>query len=89
MQMAISRSREYDADEAGARISSNPMALADALMKLESANRRSGGLATPETAHMFTVHSVRGSLFGSLFSTHPRTEERVRRLRRMAGLSAT
>jgi heat shock protein HtpX len=46
-------------------------------------------MATPATAHMFTVHSVRGSFLGSLFSTHPPIEERVKKLRRLAGLSAT
>jgi heat shock protein HtpX len=89
VQLAISRSREYAADEKGARLSGNPMGLADALLKLESANRRSGGIATAGTAHMFTVHSVRGSLFGALFSTHPPTAERVKRLRRMAGFATT
>jgi heat shock protein HtpX len=89
VQLAISRSREYDADEAGSKITGNPMGLADALVKLENANRQSGGIASPSTAHMFTVHSVRGAFLGSLFSTHPSTENRVRRLRRLAGLSAT
>jgi heat shock protein HtpX len=89
VQMAISRSREYSADEAGARMSGNPLGLADALLKLEGANRRSGGMATPATAHMFTVHSVRGSFLGSLFSTHPPIEERVKRLRRSAGFRPT
>jgi heat shock protein HtpX len=89
VQMAISRSREYAADEGGARTSGNPFGLADALLKLEAANRRSGGMASPSTAHMFTVHSVRGSLFRSLFSTHPPIEERVKRLRRLGGMSAT
>ncbi len=89
IQLAISRSREYAADQAGARVSGNPMGLADALLKLEAANRRSPGMASPATAHMFTVHSVRGSFFSSLFSTHPPIEERVKRLRRLAGLSVT
>jgi heat shock protein HtpX len=89
VQLAISRSREYAADEAGARISGNPMGLANALLKIDSANRRSGGIASPSTAHMFIVHSVRGSFFGSLFSTHPPVEERVRRLRGLAGFSPT
>lgn len=89
VQMAISRSREYAADEAGARMSGNPLGLADALLKLEGANKKSGGMATPATAHMFTVHSVRGSFFGSLFSTHPPIEERVKRLRSLVGLRTT
>jgi heat shock protein HtpX len=85
IQLAISRSREYAADRAGAEMSGNPMGLAGALLKLDKVNRRSGGIATPSTAHMFTVKSIRGSLFGSLFSTHPPVEERVKRLRRLAG----
>jgi heat shock protein HtpX len=89
IQLAISRSREYAADESGAEASGNPLGLADALVKLEQANRRAGGIASPATAHMFTVHSVRGSLFSSLFSTHPPIEERVKRLRKLAGMAAT
>ncbi|MFZ1947905.1 MAG: M48 family metalloprotease [bacterium] len=88
VQMAISRSREYAADEGGARLSGNPLGLANALLKLEGANRASGGMAAPATAHLFIVSSLRGATFASLFSTHPPVEERVRRLRAMAGASA-
>jgi len=88
IQMAISRSREYAADEGAARVSMQPLGLADALVKLAGSNKAAGGIATPETAHMFIVSSVRGSSFASLFSTHPPVEERVRRLRKMAGIAA-
>lgn len=87
VQLAISRSREYAADQRGAAISGHPLGLADALMKLARVNTASGGIASPTTAHIFTVSSVRGSSFASLFSTHPPIEERVRRLRRMAGMA--
>ncbi len=86
IQLAISRSREYAADEGAAVTVGNPLSLANALIKLDRYNRAGGGIATPSTAHLFIVHSVRGSLFSSLFSTHPPIEERVRRLRKMAGL---
>lgn len=87
VQLAISRSREYAADQRGATISGHPLGLADALTKLARVNVASGGIASPTTAHIFTVSSVRGSSFASLFSTHPPIEERVRRLRRMAGMA--
>jgi heat shock protein HtpX len=86
VQLAISRSREYAADESGARISAEPLGLANALVKLSQRNQASRGIASPATAHMFIVSSLRGSSFASLFSTHPPMEERVRRLRAMAGL---
>jgi heat shock protein HtpX len=88
VQMAISRSREYAADESGARLSGNPLGLANALVKLAGANQAAGGMATPATAHLFIVSSLRGATFASLFSTHPPVEERVRRLRAMAGAVA-
>ena len=86
VQLAISRSREYAADESGARISAQPLGLADALLKLSRGNQASGGIASPATAHMFIVSSLRGASFASLFSTHPPVEDRVRRLRAMAGV---
>jgi heat shock protein HtpX len=88
VQLAISRSREYAADKRGASLSGHPLGLADALMKLARVNTAAGGMASPTTAHIFTVSSVRGSSFASLFSTHPPIEERVRRLRKMAGIVA-
>ena len=86
IQMAISRSREYLADSTGARLSHNPLALARALEKLSAYSARGGMPVQSEaTAHMFIVHPFTGSRMASLFSTHPPTEERVRRLREMAG----
>ncbi len=84
IQMAISRSREYDADKGGAEVSGNPLYLAGALRKLEMANRQipmEG--ATPATAHMFIVNPLTGGGLMSLFSTHPPVEERIKRLESM------
>ncbi len=72
IQMAISRSREYDADKGGAAMSGNPLYLANALRKLESANRQLPMQeATPASAHMFIVNPLSGGGLASLFSTHP------------------
>ncbi|WP_200762646.1 zinc metalloprotease HtpX [Nitrosophilus alvini] len=83
IQMAVSRSREYMADEGAAKITGHPEWLQSALIKLEEYNRR-GMLpeATPETAHMFIINPFTGKNinFATLFSTHPSTEDRVRRL---------
>ena len=83
IQMAVSRSREFMADEGAARLTGHPEWLASALMKLENYNRR-GVLpeATPETAHMFIVNPFTGKdvSFASLFRTHPTTEQRIERL---------
>lgn len=84
IQMAISRSREYQADATGASISGKPLGLADALLKLESASRHVPAAASAATAHMFIVNPLRGGGIGSLFSTHPPIPERVNRLRAMA-----
>ena len=85
IQMAISRSREYGADKGGAEISGNPLHLANALKKLESANRQIPmAQATQATAHMFIVSPLSGGAFSNLFSTHPPMAERVRRLEAMA-----
>ncbi len=84
IQLAISRSREYLADETGAQISHRPESLARALEKLDMASRRIPMVdAQPATAHMFIVNPLTGRSFASLFSTHPPTEERIRRLRAM------
>lgn len=80
IQMAISRSREYLADEAGARIAGNPRSLASALRKLDAAAKRIPLQANPATAHMFIVSPLRGGGFASLFSTHPPMAKRVARL---------
>jgi len=83
IQMAISRSREYLADEGGAHLS-NPLSLAKALGKLETAAQRIPMDANPSTAHMFIVNPLRGGGVLSLFSTHPPIEERIARLEEMA-----
>ncbi len=84
IQMAISRSREYLADETGARFAGNPQGLAAALEKLAAASHRLPMTeAKPATAHLFIVNPLSGRGFVNLFSTHPPIEERVRRLRSM------
>jgi heat shock protein HtpX len=83
VQMAISRSREYLADEGGAHLS-HPLSLARALGKLEVAAQRVPMNANPSTAHMFIVNPLRGGGVLSLFSTHPPIEERIARLEEMA-----
>jgi len=83
IQMAISRSREFDADKGGAVYSGNPLYLAGALRKLEMANRQIPMDANPATAHMFIVNPLTGGGLMSLFSTHPPIEERIRRLEAM------
>ena len=85
VQMAISRSREYKADEGGASICGNPLSLASALKKLHAGVRRIPMNANPATAHMFIVSPLAGGGVLSLFSTHPPIEERVARLEAMAG----
>jgi len=83
IQMAISRSREFLADEGGAQMSGNPISLANALRKLESASKRIPMHATPATAHMFIVSPLTGGGLTRLFSTHPPMEERISRLEAM------
>ena len=90
VQMAISRSREYGADAGGAEICGNPMWLASALEKLEHGaalieNEAAEG--NPATAHMFIVNPLHAHAIDSLFSTHPATANRVRKLREIAGLA--
>jgi heat shock protein HtpX len=87
VQLAISRTREFEADRAGAEISGNPLWLARALGKLERGaqvvdNPTAEG--NPATAHMFIVNPLHGRSIGSLFATHPPIEERIRRLEAMA-----
>ena len=84
IQMAISRSREYEADATGARLSGNPMWLASALRKLEAASKRIPMNASPATAHMFIVNPLRAGGMAKLFSTHPPMDDRVARLEKMA-----
>ena len=85
IQMAISRSREYLADATGARLSGTPLALAGALYKLDNAARQIPMQASPATENLFIVNPFSGMSMATLFSTHPPTEERIRRLREMAG----
>ncbi len=84
IQMAISRSREYQADATGARLCGNPIWLASALKKLDTASKRVPMDASPATAHMFIVNPLRGGGVAKLFSTHPPMDERVARLEKMA-----
>lgn len=84
IQLAISRSREYEADASGARISHAPESLASALQKIATASGRIPLPAGPATAHLWIVNPLRGNWLASLFSTHPPIEERIRRLRSMA-----
>lgn len=85
IQFAISRSREYLADETGARISRSPMSLAGALEKLSRGSERVPLHGNQATENMFIVNPFSGRAMMSLFSTHPPIEERVARLRQMAG----
>jgi heat shock protein HtpX len=84
IQMAISRSREYQADATGAKICGNPLWLAAALKKLDMASQRITIDANPATAHMFIVNPLRGGGLTRLFSTHPPMQERISRLEQMA-----
>src|SRR3954471_5105018 len=80
IQMAISRSREYAADAGGAQIAGNPYGLADALRKIDAVSKRVPLDANPATAHMFIVQPFSGAMLASLFSSHPKTEDRIRAL---------
>jgi heat shock protein HtpX len=84
IQMAVSRSREYLADESGAKFCGKPLSLARALEKISGVSREVPMDATPATAHMFIVSPLTGGGLLSLFSTHPPVEKRVERLRAMA-----
>ncbi|MGA9121615.1 MAG: zinc metalloprotease HtpX [Bacteroidota bacterium] len=84
IQMAISRSREFAADEGGAHLSGNPLSLASALKKLEEKRVTIPMDASPATAHMFIVNPLSAGGIASLFSTHPPIEERIARLEEMA-----
>src|SRR5713101_704015 len=90
IQLAISRTREYQADAGGAKLTHNPLYLASALRKLEAANERMPLEASPATAPLFIVNPLSAAGFARLFSTHPPIDERIRRLERMAqGQAAT
>jgi len=83
IQMAVSRSREYQADQTGARIAGNPDSLASALQKLNIASKSIPMTSTPATSHMFIVKPFSGRNIVNLFSTHPPVEKRIERLRQM------
>jgi heat shock protein HtpX len=87
VQTAISRSREFEADRAGAEITGRPLWLASALGQIEHSARQIENYpadANPATAHMFIINPLHGGISG-LFATHPSTEERIARLKAMAG----
>jgi len=81
IQLAVSRSREYGADDTGAHWTGNPYALASALAKIDAYSRRMPLVASPSTAHLFIIQPFLGGIsFGNLFSTHPPTAKRIERL---------
>ena len=91
IQMAISRSREFQADDTGARLLRDPEALASALRKIADASAQVPLDASPQTAHMFIINPLRSNMLQNLFSTHPPLEQRLERLQRVAaelGLAA-
>ena len=86
IQMAISRSREYEADRVGAEICGNPMWLASALQKIEGLAQRIDNYSAernPSTAHMFIINPLHAHKHDRLFSTHPSTYNRIEALRRL------
>jgi len=83
VQLAVSRSREFQADASGARLAGRTYGLAKALEKIEVASHVEPLPATPATAHLFIVNPLTAQSFARLFSTHPPTEERIARLRAM------
>ena len=83
IQMAVSRSREYAADQTGASFVHNPEGLASALEKLHMSSKKVKLKANPATAHMFIVNPLTAKGMASLFSTHPPVDERISRLRKM------
>lgn len=88
IQLAISRSREYDADKGGATLTGDPMSLASALAKITIGNSHAREPLTtnPATAHLFICNPLRAEGLAALFSTHPPTQERIKRLEAMAGI---
>ena len=85
IQLAISRAREYAADQKGASFAGGPNGLSNALAKLESAAQHRRIEAPPSTAHLFIVSPLRGNAIAALFSTHPPVEKRIARLRKVYG----
>jgi heat shock protein HtpX len=88
VQMAISRTREYSADKLGAQIAGEPQWLASALQKIQIGAKRvvnEGAEHNPATAHMFIINPLSGQGVDNLFSTHPKTENRIAELNKLAG----
>ena len=86
VQLAVSRSREYEADSTGAHVSGDPLALASALRKLQRGNQvMPSPVAQPAFAHLYIVNPLSGQTLAGLFSTHPPLEKRIERLEQMAG----
>jgi len=87
VQLAVSRTREYAADEGGAKLSGKPLALASALEKIDyyAKNRRQSKNSNPALSSLYIINPFRGSGFAQLFSTHPATEKRIARLHQIAG----
>ena len=84
IQMAISRSREFQADDTGARLVRDPEALASALRKIADVSAQVPLDASPQTAHMFIINPLRSHMLQNLFSTHPPLEQRLERLQSVA-----
>jgi heat shock protein HtpX len=84
VQLAVSRTREYAADEGGAKLSGKPQALASALLKIEAWNKRKPSKNNPAMGSLYIINPFHGSMVAGLFSTHPSTEKRVERLERLA-----
>jgi heat shock protein HtpX len=84
VQLAVSRTREYSADEGGAKLSGKPQALASALQKIEASTRRKPSQKNPALAPLYIINPFHGSFVAELFSTHPRTEKRIARLDKIA-----
>ncbi len=85
IRLAISRSREFEADAGAARLLGDPTPLITGLQKLETGAQQIPLEANPATAHMFIVNPLRGGRMARMFRTHPSTEERIRRLKEMVG----
>jgi heat shock protein HtpX len=84
VQLAVSRTREYAADEGGAKLSGKPQALASALQKIDAYNKRKPSQKNPAMSSLYIINPFHGAAVAGLFSTHPSTEKRVARLERIA-----